>query len=358
MSRLDLNQPLIRVMVVDDSATVRGLLVALFQDRNDMQVVATASNGDDAVRIVRRIKPDVVTMDINLPGINGLEATRRIMRETPTPIVIVSSSMMHTETELTFQALQAGALSVALTPGINDPRTGAQLVDTVRLMAGVSVVRRWGPKEVDPPVVRKRSPLPYTASLPDLVPVQMIGIAASTGGPGTLASILKPLPADYPIPIVVVQHITTGFGVGLASWLESVLALPVKLAGHGVPVIPGAVYLAPDDYHAQINPHSIIELTHDNPENGVRPSANYLFRSLANNYGPHALGIILTGMGSDGVDGLAELHRAGGFTIAQNEQSCVVYGMPHEAVKRQIVDHVLAPDEITAALLRLAQDMK
>jgi len=185
--------------------------------------------------------------------------------------------------------------------------------------------------------------------------VQMIGIAASTGGPAALATVLGALPADFPVPILVVQHVTRGFVAGLAEWLDGETPLRVGLASHGDIPQPGTVLLAPDDYHMQVNARGVVELCREPPYKGLRPSANYLFRSLARAYGPRAVGIVLTGMGDDGAEGLEMLHQAGGLTVAQDEQSCVVYGMPHEAVARNAVDHVLSLDQIALTLGQLAR---
>lgn len=350
----------IRVIVVDDSPTVRNLLVAILQNTGDIQVVGTATNGEDAVRITRRLKPDVITMDINMPRMGGLEATRQIMTEIPTPIVVVSGSMMLSEMDLAFEALQAGALTLVRTPGLNDPEMCEQIIQTVRLMADVPVVRRW---EISRPRANGKPatpviPLPLPALSRDRRGIEVIGIASSTGGPVTLANILRPLPANFPIPILVVQHVTVGFGAGLAEWLNGEIALPVSIALHGRPLQPGTVMLAPDDYHLQINLNGLIELIREPQYRGLRPSANYLFNSLANIYGRHAVGVILTGMGDDGVDGLDKLHRAGGLTIAQDEKSCVVYGMPRAAVERQAVDQVLPPDQIALSLIQLGQSVQ
>jgi two-component system chemotaxis response regulator CheB len=181
----------------------------------------------------------------------------------------------------------------------------------------------------------------------------VIGIASSTGGPAALAAVLRSLPADFLVPIVGVQHITRGFAGGLADWLSGETALRVGIAGHGDVPEPGTFLLAPDDYHMQINAWGIIELNKEAPFKGLRPSANHLFRSLAQNYGPRAVGVILTGMGDDGAEGMEELHNAGGLTLAQNEQSCVVYGMPREAVIRNAVDLVLSPSEMASLIGQL-----
>jgi two-component system chemotaxis response regulator CheB len=186
----------------------------------------------------------------------------------------------------------------------------------------------------------------------------MIGIAASTGGPGALATVLGPLLADFPVPILVVQHVTRGFDVGLAEWLDGETPLQVRVAGHSDTPQPGTVLLAPDDYHLLMNARGVVKLSKEPPYRGLRPSANYLFRSLARAYGPRAVGVVLTGMGDDGVEGLAALRRAGGLTVAQDKQSCVVYGMPREAAARNAVDRVLSLDQIAVTLNQFARQRR
>ena len=346
----------VRVVVVEDSQTVRELLVAILQNAGDIQVVGTAANGEEAVRLAKRLHPNVITMDINMPGMNGLDATRQIMREAPTPIVVISGSLMRSDVDLAFEAMQAGALSAVRTPGLADPQTCDQVIQTVRLMSDVHVVRRWNSTDT-------KKPASSLISVPNGVPlhmdgnqkIQVIGIASSTGGPAVLAAVLKPLPADFPVPILITQHITTGFGTGLAEWLDSQIALRVNLARHGDAIQPGVILLAPDDYHMQVNAHGLIELSRESQYHGLRPSANYMFNSLARSFGPTAIGIIMTGMGNDGVEGLKNLHQAGGLTIAQDEKSCVVYGMPHEAILNDAVDRVLTPEQISFILGQLVR---
>lgn len=340
----------IRVVVADDSPSARELLVALLQNSEGIQVVGVAANGREAVRLVGRLQPNVVTMDIVMPEMDGLEATRQIMRETPTRIVVVTSSLMRADVDLTFEALQAGALTVLRKPGLADPETCDKVVQTVRLMAEVPVVHHWGRK---PPVFKAAASDTDTQKLLDLDrqrKILLVGIASSTGGPAALARLLRPLPADFPVPILGVQHITRGFIGGLADWLDGETALQVEIAGHGDIPRPGTFLLAPDDYHMQINAWGVVELLREAPYKGLRPSANPLFHSLARNYGPRALGIVLTGMGDDGAEGIEALYQAGGLTVAQEQSSCVVYGMPREAIERRAIHRVLVPEEIALML--------
>lgn len=348
----------IRVVVIDDSPTACELLVAILQGAEGIQVIGVGHTGEDAVRLTKRLRPDVVTMDVRMPKMDGLEATRHIMSEVPTPIVIVTgSNVMRAEANLTFEALRAGALTVVSKPGLADPETCDKVVQTVRLMSEVPVVHHWGRRRSGAPAGRGEEAVALLSprEADHQGRVQMIGIAASTGGPAALATVLGALPADFPVPILVVQHVTRGFVAGLAEWLNGETPLHVGLASHGDIPQPGTVLLAPDDYHMQVNARGVVELCREPPYRGLRPSANYLFRSLARAYGPRAVGVVLTGMGDDGAEGLEMLHQAGGLTLAQDEQSCVVYGMPHEAVARNAVDHVLSLDQIALTLGQLAR---
>lgn len=354
----------IRVLVVEDSPTARNLLVALFNQSGEIQVVGTAQDGMEAIKRAAELQPDVITMDIQLPRINGLEATRQIMQNAPIPIVIVTANLDQPEMDLTFEAMRAGALSVVQKPGRLDEVSCARVVQTVRLMAGVKVVRRWNrgrenpTQNVAPPVPTNATAGQASAPVGPLIRAtqvnnrRVVGIASSTGGPGALVNTLKNLPADYPLPVLVVQHITPGFAASLADWLNSELKLKVRLAEQGEALIPGNVYISPDDRHMQVSDQGTILLHTSPPYKGLRPSANYLFFSMARVYGKAAIGVILTGMGDDGVEGLTELYRQGGLVLAQDEATSVVYGMPREAAARRIVDYILPVDQIGSALMQ------
>jgi two-component system, chemotaxis family, protein-glutamate methylesterase/glutaminase len=372
----------IRVMVVEDSPTARNLLVALFNQSGDIQVAGTALDGVEAVRRAAELRPDVITMDIHMPRLNGLEATRQILQIAPIPIVIVTASVNRSDMDLSFEAMRAGALSVVKKPSLGDMETCEQFIQTVRLMADVPVVRRWN-KENGKPVTRPVSPaepapLAPTSSSATIAlasklsarggsdtgayfrkdpknPWKLIGIASSTGGPSALVSALKTLPADFPLPILVVQHITRGFAGSLAQWLDGELNLSVRVAEQGEIPLPGSVLISPDDCHMQVSDRGTILLHNSPPYKGLRPSANYLFFSLARVFGKRAIGIILTGMGDDGVEGLSELHNQGGLVLAQDEASSVVYGMPREAAARKVVDHILPVDRFGQTLLQLSE---
>ena len=273
---------IIDIVIIDDSATTRELLLGLFRDIPDLQVVGTGSNGIDAISLVNRLHPDVVLMDIRMPKLDGLEATKRIMREAPTPIVLITGSRIPEEMDLSFKALRAGALTVINKPGLNDPDTCSKIIQTTRLMAGVPVIHHWrtsdGSIQPSRPPANQKISEPLDASLDGrLSDIKIIGIAASTGGPSALVTVLGSLPKNFPLPILVVQHITEGFAEGLASWLSKQIRLKVVIAVHGEKLQPGVLYLAPDDFHLQVGTRRTIELSKDTPYRGLRPSANHLF---------------------------------------------------------------------------------
>ncbi len=346
---------LIKVLVVEDSPVVREFLVYILGSDPGIRVIGTANNGEEAIEAVKRYRPDVITMDIHMPKMDGLEATRRIMETEPIPIVIVSGSTDPHENTKTFRAMEAGALAVLARPtGIGHPdheATARELVQTVKLMSEVKMVRRW-------PQTRRESASPATAKAVagKAAKIKVIAMGASTGGPPVLQTILAMLPRDFPLPVLIVQHIATGFATSLAEWLAQSSGLPVHVGLHGELMLPGHVYVAPDECQMKVEYGGKIVLTKDKPENGLRPSVSYLFRSIADNYGCDAVAVLLTGMGRDGADELKLLREKGAVTIAQDKDSSVVHGMPGEAIKLDAAAFILAPDKIAAVLTSLANN--
>jgi two-component system, chemotaxis family, protein-glutamate methylesterase/glutaminase len=348
---------LIKILVVEDSPVVSEFLAYILNSDPDIRVVGNARNGEEAIEAVKRYRPDVITMDIHMPKMDGLEATRRIMETDPIPIVVVSGSTDPHENTMTFRAVEAGALAVLRRPaGIGHPdyeATARELVQTVKAMSEVRVVRRW-------PRMRREQVLPSTAQAnPANAPVKapakikVVAIGASTGGPPVLQTILAMLPGNFPLPVLIVQHMATGFIASFAEWLSQSSGLPVHVATHGEQMLPGHVYIAPDDCQMKVGHGGEIVLSGDAPENGLRPSVSYLFRSLAEVYGGEAVAGLLTGMGRDGAAELKLLRDRGAVTIAQDKDSSVVHGMPGEAIKLDAATFVLAPDKIAAALVSL-----
>jgi two-component system, chemotaxis family, protein-glutamate methylesterase/glutaminase len=325
MNKPSSNQ-LIRVLVVEDSRPQRELLIGLLQNSGMFQVVGMAGDGREAVLATMKLRPDVIAMDIHLPVIDGYEATRQIMQRCPTPIVMVSSSNGDAEMR-SVQSLAAGALAVVHKPGslhsAGSQEERTNFLTMLRLMAGVKVVTRHPPRT--PPAT---GGLPYRS---DSQP-QVLAIAASTGGPAAVQTLLNGLEANYPLPILVVQHIARGFVSALVDWLNSTTPLTVQLAEQDERLLPGHVYLAPDDRHMQLAGRGRVMLRPGVSTDRYCPGADILFNSVAQNYGGRAIGVIMTGMGDDGARGLYALRAAGGLTLGQDEASCVVYGMPQAAV--------------------------
>jgi len=345
---------MVKVLVVEDSLVVRQVLIRILESDPQILVVATAANGEEAIEQTRRHRPDLITMDIVMPVMDGLEATRRIMETTPVPIVVVSASWDPIEVSKTFLALEAGALAVLDKPrGVDEPGAGRQarqLVDTVKLMAEVKLVRRIRRASVE----RKASPLAVPAGLADSPKIRLVAMGASTGGPPVLATILSLLGPGFPVPILVTQHIAHGFTRGLADWLGSTCGLPVQVASLDGCAQSGQVYIAPDGLHLGVTPDLRFSFDRGEPENGMRPSVSFLFRSVAQSVGRESAGVLLSGMGRDGAEELKRLRNIGAVTIAQDEESSVVFGMPGEAVRLNAASHILPPERIAGLLKLLA----
>ena len=341
---------MIRVLVAEDSPTARRLLVEMLTSDAAIVVVGEAVNGAEAVEMAERLHPDLITMDVQMPELDGLEATMRIMGKVPTPIIIVSARASDSEIELSLEATRAGALMVLAKPeGPLSPRFDEQreqLVAMVKVMSGVKVVRRWGASAA----VRSRF-TPVSVPLISTERPRLVAIGASTGGPAALRDLLNALPSTFNAPVLVVQHISKGFVGGLANWLGANTSLPVRVATSSELVRPGVVYIAPDDQHLGIRDNGRILLSSAAPVGLFRPSASHLFESAAGAYGGAMIAVILTGMGDDGVSGLRAVHAAGGLVVAQDEATSVVYGMPREAVRAGVVSAVLPLQDIAPRLV-------
>lgn len=330
-----------RLLVADDSPTARALLVAMLSSDPELEVVGQAADGLQAVEAATRLRPDLITMDIQMPNLDGIGATRRIMALAPAPIVIVSSLDVR-EIGISLEALRAGALALfPKPPGPGSPefeRQRADLIATVKAMARVPLGR---PRPAPPPA---------PARVAGRAPARAVAVAASTGGPSALHRTLARLPGTFPVPILVVQHLAVGFAEGLARWLDGATALRVRVAQAGEPLLPAAVYLAPDHRHLGVADGRAI-LSDAPPVEGFRPSGSFLFDSVAAAYGPAACGVILTGIGRDGVAGLRTLRGAGGLVLAQDEASSVVFGMPGAAVAEGLADEIVPLESLADRLL-------
>jgi two-component system, chemotaxis family, protein-glutamate methylesterase/glutaminase len=350
---------MIRVVIADDSPTARELLRAILSSDPEIQVVGEARNGVEAVELTRKLRPDVVTMDIRMPQMDGFEATKEIMVTAPTPIVIVTASVAVREVETSMHTLRAGALAVLpKPPGPESPAFDAaaqELIANVKAMAQVKVVRHWRLPS-NAPAPRGRG---VTAGKNDSAVagppcrIRVVAIATSTGGPAALHRLLSALPGDFGVPVLVVQHITRGFTAGLADWLNKVSGLHVKVAEEGESLKPHTVYLAPDDRHLGVSGRSTALLSSAAPLSGFRPSGTFLFESVAGVFGAATVAVILTGRGDDGVAGLQAVRHAGGQVIAQDEDSSVIFGMPGAAVTAGLAEVVLPLDLIAARLVEL-----
>jgi two-component system chemotaxis response regulator CheB len=342
-------------LVVDDSPLFVETIQSILDEDPEIQVVGTANDGRQAVEETHRLRPDLITIDVHMPVMDGLEAIGEIMSSCPTPILVVTSDPRADGTDLHFEAIGRGALDVLPKPTVWKGTASEQeaLREHVKLLAGVAVVQRAKPARRRGSISQRiaRALLKAVNRLgPDRAPSPVHGhvlaFAASTGGPSALASVLENLPADFPAGVLVVQHIFEGFAASLASWLDRSTSLRVRVAENGDAVSPGSVLIAPDRLHLTVVPGGRVALSAGSPTDTHRPSGNVLFRSLAEIYGRSAIGVMLTGMGDDGVEGLRAIRSAGGVTLAQDEDSCVVYGMPRLAHESGAAQQVVSLSEM------------
>jgi len=348
---------MIKVLIVDDSPVVQQHLYHILAADEKIQVLGTAATGEEAVQLAAKLKPDVITMDIYMPKLDGIEATRQIMQTSPTPIIIVSASWTAEAAEMTFKAMEAGAVTLVEKPtGVGHPRHEAmahELRQTVKAMSEVKVVRRWA-RYAQPPAA-KPGPAKTEPAQPETTDFDLVVIGVSTGGPPVLHTILSALPKDFPAPVLIVQHIAAGFLAGMVEWLGQDSPMPIHIAEHGQTILPGHIYFAPDDWHMGVNRFRKIVLDGGPRENNLRPAVSYLFRSALEAFGARVAGVLLTGMGRDGALELKQMHEQGAITFIQNKESCVVFGMPGEAAALKAARYTLPPERIAATLVQLAR---
>jgi len=361
---------MIRCLVADDSRTFRAILRTVLARAPGVEVVAEAADGREAVQKVVALRPDVVTMDVRMPGMDGLAAIAEIMERAPTPVIVVSAEAGPDRQRLAFEALALGAIEV-----LSKPRSDAAAFEhdaeairsAVRAVAGLKLVtrhRRGTPLPRPPPAAAASPrvkpdpgrPPPRDRAAPAATGASavVVGVVGSTGAPPVIASMLKGLPAGFLAPVLVVQHIAAGFEAGLAQWLSSEGRRPVKVAEDGEPLRLGATYLALEGRHLVVR-SGILHLTDDPPIRGFRPSGTVLLDALAHEYGPAGAGVVLTGMGDDGADGLRAMRARGAATAAQGPASSVVFGMPKVAIEAGGAAETVEADDLAGWLRKVAR---
>jgi two-component system, chemotaxis family, protein-glutamate methylesterase/glutaminase len=335
----------LRVLVCEDSQVYAAALCRMLEWDGDIEVAAVCNTAQAAIAALPNVRPDLVTMDVELPGLNGIVAVEEIMSSRPLPILVLSAHLSFGN-DRAVAALAAGALDALAKEDLDlaDPggSAGAAFRHRVKVLSRVPVIRHPRAR------LARRSRIPGRS---DLRATSVIGVCASTGGPRVLARLLGGLPADYPIPLLVVQHIATGFTEGLARWLDQSVPLPVDIARDGLRPGPGA-WIAPEGAHLKLTRSGRLSLDRRADPGRHRPSGDVLLESIAATAGRRGVAVVLTGMGNDGARGAAAVHRHGGLAIAQDERSSAVYGMPKAAIELG-VDLVLSPAEIAGCLLRL-----
>lgn len=339
---------MIRILLADDALLVRAILRDALLQAGDMIVVGEATNGVEAITLNEQLRPDIIIMDILMPMMGGLEATEAIMGKRPVPILILSATHDDKDVNLAFTAIKKGALEVmgkpTLTSGGNQAEFFSRLFEKIRMLSRIKVIHH---------IKRQKQVMPVAAR-PTTGRRNILAIGASTGGPRAVLSILRTLPAGFMGAVFVVQHISSGFAKGFAHWLDLECQVPVRLAESGDMPATGEVLVAPTDCQMFLE-NGIIRVTDAPAVNCCRPSIDVFFSSLAVDRGGDSVGVLLTGMGRDGAQGLADIRSRGGITIVQDEKSCAVFGMPKAAISLDAADEVLPLETIPEAVRKIFQ---
>jgi two-component system, chemotaxis family, protein-glutamate methylesterase/glutaminase len=346
------NRAPIRVLLVDDSPLALTALRRLLSASPEIQVVGTAQNGREALELIPQLQPAVICTDLHMPVMDGLELTREVMLRYPRPILVVSVSVQRDDTTNIFRLLEAGAVDVCPKPrsGLvtDEGQVTQELIAKIKILSGVVVFRRHRRTSLPP-----AAPGQAQRSVSGPAAVRIVAIGASTGGPQALQTILTELPADFPAPILCVQHISDGFLQGLVDWLAAQCRLKVKIAQPGELALPGTIYFPQERTHLEIDDNGRLMCSLAPPLEGHCPSVTLTFQSIARSYGSAAVGILLTGMGRDGAEGMRAIAQVAGITIAQDEESCVVFGMPKHAIDLGTARYILPVKDIARTLTRL-----
>ncbi|HEY9705108.1 MAG TPA: chemotaxis-specific protein-glutamate methyltransferase CheB, partial [Allocoleopsis sp.] len=339
----------IRVLIVEDSPIALTILKRMLSSSADILIVGTATNGKKALEIVNEVNPDVICTDLHMPEMNGLELTQEIMVTYPKPILVISASVQEDDNDNVFQLLQAGAVDIFPKPvgglDINYQKSQQELINKIKILSGVKVFtkHRRNSSALISDVSVKQPPINIITEIPIVNQSlrKIVVIGASTGGPQALDTILTSLPGDFPIPIICIQHISEGFLQGLVDWLNPRCKLHIKIAQNGELPQPGNIYFAPEQKHLELDLYGKFAYSSSPPLGGHRPAVTITFNSVAKIYKTGVIGVLLTGMGRDGAEGMRNIYNSGGLTIAQDELSCVVFGMPKEAIALKAVNHIL-----------------
>lgn len=344
-----------RVLIADGSTAGCELMTYILGSDPQIEILGCTSTGLEALRMAEQDRPDVIVISLHSPGMDGIETTRMIMQKAPTPIVIVSGADDHDDGSAAVRAIEAGALVLVKRPfclnNDDDQATSNALIRAVKSMAEVKVVRRWAKKGGGASTTTDKPSLRSDVRQPKLVV-----IGTSTGGPAALREILEQIPASFPLPIAIVQHMAHGFLGGFAHWLSSSTGFPIKIAENGMQLQAGHAYLAPDGRQMGVGKDLRVSLVSAPAEHGMCPSVSYLFRSLHSDLCPYTIAVLLTGMGKDGALELKQLKDAGAITIAQDQASSAVHGMPGEAIKLDAAMMIISAPDIGKTLIALSRN--
>ncbi len=344
----------INVLIVEHAPEAQELLMRILEADPDIRVSGIVASTQEALKFIARSKPDLITVDLELPGRDGLAFTREVMEKNPIPIVVVGSADENTDTTVAFDLLEAGALATVERPVRfnNNPNESERcLIETIKTMAEIKLVRRIRHRQSgQSPQVAKINGFKTDTNNQ---PIELVAIGASTGGPSVLQMILKGLPPDFPVPILIAQHIAPGFTNALVDWLATTTGFTVKICAQNDKLEPATAYLCPEGSQTGLTNSLRVTLTDEDCVNGVRPSVSFLFSSIAEIQNRRVAAVLLTGMGRDGADELKTLRERGAVTIVQDAESSLVHGMPGEAIKLGAAQHVVPASRISELLVEL-----